>query len=174
MSRVRKEERTAPRLATRPGALAPSEGDEPARDDEFSDELSSETVTAVLGTASRRGEWEPADITRVFVLMGNATLDFRRALLPEGVTEVQVFTLLGKASIVVPEGLGVEVTGNALLGDFQQSSRVSRARRLLRRTLRAARGGDPYDDEPEVDEDPAVLRVTGLAVLGNVEVIVRP
>ena len=133
------------------------------------DDVRVETVVAVLGGASRRGEWEPADITRVFALMGNAKLDFGKALLLPGVTEVQVFTLCGSAKIVVPEGVDVEVTGSALLGDFKQSAGRSRARRFLRRTLRAARG-DYQDDLPEFDEEPPLIRVTGLALLGRVRV----
>ena len=84
MSDVKGDQRTAPRIATRPGGLAPSRSGEPAPlEDEFGDEPLSEFMTAVLGSTSRHGEWEPADITRVFALMGNADLDFRRALLPQ-------------------------------------------------------------------------------------------
>ncbi len=167
---TRERERTALQLASRQTRTE----DLPApTTDEYDEGLVVETVAAVLGQASRKGEWEPADITRVFAFCGQADLDFTRALLPPGVTEVQAYTLCGSARIVVPEGLEVEVTGSALLGEFKQSTRVSRARRLLRRTLRAARGDVDYEDEPEVEEDPPLLRVTGLALLGGVKVATR-
>ena len=167
--RTRERERSAAEIATRDDPADP--GLEPH---EFEGEaLSSETVAAVLGRSSRRGEWEPADIVRVFSVLGQADLDFTRALLPPGVTEVQAFTLCGQAKILVPEGLEVEVTGSALLGDFKQSTRISRARRLLRRTWRAARGEVEDDDPYEHDEEPPLLRISGLALLGSVRVITR-
>ena len=49
---------------------------------------------------------------------------------------------------------------------------VSRARRFIRRTLRAARGELPDDSLPP-EEDPAILRVTGLALMGSVKVLTR-
>lgn len=170
MANTRRHEQSAsPELAQREEVAQRAEAElyEPA-------ELTRETVAAVLGSASRKGEWEPADITQVFSLLGNASLDFTRALLPGGVTEVQAFTVLGEVKILVPDGLEVEVTGSALLGDFKQSAQVSRTRRLIRRTLRAARG-DYGDDEYGVDEDeePPLLRVTGLAIMASVKVITR-
>ena len=145
---------------------------QPHRGEEVDEELESETLIAVLGNSSRKGEWEPADITRVFVFCGQANLDFTRALLPPGITEVQAFTLCGSAKITVPEGLEVEVTGTGLMGEFSQSAQVSRARRFIRRTLRAARGELPDDSLPP-EEDPAILRVTGLALMGSVKVLTR-
>ena len=97
-------------------------------------------------------------------------LDFTKALLPPGITEVQAYAVCGSAKILVPEGLDVEGTGTGLLGDFKQTVRRRRVRRLLRRTLRAARG-EYHEDEVETDEDPPLLRVTGLAFLGSVKVI---
>ena len=167
----RHEQRASPELATQHRDAARRE--EAAQREEGAlyepAELTRETVAAVLGSASRNGEWEPADVTQVFSLLGNASLDFTRALLPGGVTEVQAFTVLGEVKILVPEGLEVEVTGSALLGDFKQSTQVSRTRRLIRRTLRAARG-DYEDDE---DEEPPLLRVTGFAIMARVKVITR-
>lgn len=167
---TRPRERIAAELATREAHDL-----EPGQSEQYvPDELETETLVAVLGSSSRKGEWEPADITRVFAFCGNADLDFTRALLPPGITEVQAFTLCGKARIAVPEGLEVEVTGTGLLGDFSQSAQVSRARRFLRRTIRAARGELPeYEDDLPPDDDPPILRVTGLALLGSVKVVTR-
>ncbi len=169
MAGTREKHSTVPELATRPERAAV-----PLERHDYEDEPTAETITAVLGSASRRGEWEPADLTRVFAVLGNADLDFRNALLVPGVTEVEVYTLCGSARIVVPEGLEVELTGNALLGSFNQTTRVSKARRLLRRTLRAARGDlDDEEADLEPDEDPPLLRVSGLACLGSVQVVTR-
>ncbi len=134
------------------------------------DELTSQTILAVLGNSNRGGEWEPADITRVLTLCGSVRLDFRRALLPLGTIEVQVFSLLGSVKLTVPEGVDVDVTGSTLLGNFKQSAQLSKARRFLRRTLRAAQGN--LEDDPfEQEEEPPLIRVSGLAVCGSVKVL---
>jgi hypothetical protein len=143
------------------------------RGDLHDDVPETETIAAVLGSASRKGEWEPAEITRVFTALGNADLDLRRALLAPGVTEVQILAVLGSVTITVPEGLDVEVTGSALLGGFRQDHQPSRSKRFLRRALKAARGDPDEEDEFEPEEEPPLLRVTGLALLGNVQVRVR-
>jgi predicted membrane protein len=166
---TRPRERSAAELSTREA----SDLEQRHRDEVVVEELESETLIAVLGNSSRKGEWEPADITRVFVFCGQANLDFTRALLPSGITEVQAFTLCGSANIVVPEGLEVEVTGTGLMGEFTQSAQVSRARRFIRRTLRAARGELPEEDDFPPEEDPPILRVTGLALMGSVKVVTR-
>ena len=166
---TRQRERSAAEIVTRDDSA-----DRRLEPHEFEGEaLTSETITAVLGSSSRRGEWEPADVTRVFSLLGQVDVDFTRALLPPGLTEVQAFTLCGQTRIIVPEGLDVEVTGSALLGDFKQSTRISRTRRLLRRTWQAARGDVEDEDPCEPDEEPPLLRVTGLALMGSVRVITR-
>ncbi len=171
MSDTRERERRAAEIGTRPdSALQPPFAHDA---DDFADAPRSQSLAAVFGNASRRGEWEPPEVTQVFVMFGRADLDFTRALMLSGVTEVSAFVLFGSVHILLPEGLEVEVTGNALLGQFKQSTRVSRARRLLRRTLRAARG-EPDDDELEPhDEEPPLLRVGGLAVFGSVNIVTR-
>ena len=70
----------------------------------------------------------------------------------------------------MPEGVEVDVTGSTLLGNFKQSAQLSKARRFLRRTLRAAQGNleaDPFEQE----EEPHLIRVSGLAVCGSVKVL---
>lgn len=106
-------------------------------------------VMAVLGGATRRGRWTPARTTYAFALMGGTELDFREALLPRGVTQVQVVAIMGGAEIIVPPGVNVESHGIGIMGGF--------------------------DDAGEQDYDPAAptLRIAGLAVMGGVEITVR-
>ena len=162
---TRERQRSHPEVDTRTqGSLARQS------DDEEFEGRRSETVLALMSGVSRKGEWDPAELTTVFAVMGNASLDFTKAMLLD-VMEVQVFSFCGSAKITVPEGVRVEVTGNALMGDFKQSVGKGGARRFLRRTLRAARGD--YDDELEHDEDPPLIRVTGFALMGSVRVVTR-
>lgn len=110
-----------------------------------------ELVLAILGGTGRKGRWSPA--RRIFVLsvMGGAELDFREAVIPPGVTEVHIYTVWGGVDIVVPPNLHVESHGFALLGGFEHSAEDAVA---------------PTPGTP-------TLRITGMAVMGGVDINVR-
>ena len=108
-------------------------------------------MLAALGGVDRKGRWIPARDTYVVAVMGGVHLDFREALLPPGVTEVWLFTLMGGAEIVVPPGLAVESDGVAILGGFEH-----------------------LEDAPlRQDPDAPLLRLRGFALMGGVEVSIR-
>lgn len=107
-------------------------------------------VLALLGGADRRGAWAPADRVRVVAIMGGAKLDLREAELLEGETEITVFALMGGVQILVPDDVHVEADGIGLMGGFGQAHH---------------RADDP--DAPR-------LRVRGIAIMGGVELKVRP
>lgn len=108
-------------------------------------------LISVCGGVSRKGRWIPARRTFVIGIMGGQELDFREALLGPGVTEVNVFVMLGGVEIIVPPQMDVEVSGMAIMGGFEHETDVP-----LRR-----------------DPDRPVLRISGLAVLGGASVQVR-
>lgn len=108
-------------------------------------------VVAVLGGGGRSGRWQAARKNYAVAVCGGAELDFRDAIMGPGVTEVQVFTLWGGVEIVVPPGLNVESHGIALLGGFEYMA----------------------DQSVAPDPNGPTLRITGLAVMGGVEVSVR-
>jgi hypothetical protein len=112
-------------------------------------EPESETLVALLGGSVRKGAWEPRERIRVFALMGGAELDFREAVMLEGITEVWVFALMGGVNILAPPDLNVHVRGTGLMGGFTELSH---------------RADDP---------DAPVLRVRGVAVMGGVDVKIR-
>lgn len=109
-----------------------------------------EIVLAVMGGASRKGAWTPARHNYAFSLMGGTELDFREALLGPGVTDVQVFALMGGVDIVVPPGVNVESHGVGIMGGF-----------------------DHRGDLEEPSADAPTLRISGLALLGGVSISVR-
>lgn len=108
-------------------------------------------AVAVMGGSRRRGRWSPARATHTVAIMGGVELDFREAVLPPGVTEVRVFALMGGVEIIVPPGLTVESHGVGILGGFEHSG----------------------DDYRGFDSDAPVLRISGLAVMGGVDIKVR-
>lgn len=109
-----------------------------------------EIVVAIMGGSSRKGRWHPARKNFAFAVMGGTELDFREASLPPGVTEVQVFAVMGGAEIVVPPGVNVESHGIGILGGFDHAA-----------------------DEGDYDIDAPTLRIAGLAVMGGVGISVR-
>lgn len=109
-----------------------------------------EFMVAVLGGSSRKGTWSPARTNYAVAIMGGADLDFREAVLAPGVTDVQVFTIMGGVDIIVPPGLNVESHGIGILGGFDQVGDIA--------------PGDP---------NAPTLRITGVACMGGVTVKVR-
>ena len=108
------------------------------------------TVFAVLGGAERKGPWEPPETLNAYAVLGGVELDFRFAALLEGVTEVNAVAVLGGVDITVPDDVDVEVNGIAVLGSFGHVSQHL-----------------PGGDRP-------LIRVSGVAILGSVEVKVKP
>ena len=107
-------------------------------------------VVAIMGGAARGGHWSPARRNFAFALMGGAELDFREAVLPPGVTDVQVVTIMGGVEIIVPPGVNVESHGIGIMGGFEDVS-----------------GSGVYDP------DAPTLRIAGMALMGGVEIEVR-
>lgn len=108
-------------------------------------------MVSCMGGSSRTGRWIPARTNFAVGVMGGFSLDFREAMLGPGVTEVNVFILMGGAEIIVPPEMAVEVSGFAFMGGFDHDT-----------------------DEPiRRDPDHPTLRIQGFAMMGGVGVEVR-
>lgn len=110
-----------------------------------------EYVIAVLGGTSRKGRWTPARSNYAVAVCGGTELDFREAVMAPGVTDVKVFTMWGGVEIIVPPGLHVESRGIALLGGFDHVA----------------------DSVHPPDPMSPTLRITGVALMGGVDISVR-
>jgi hypothetical protein len=108
-------------------------------------------VVAVMGGNERAGSWAPARSIYVVAVMGGVSLDFREARMDPGVTEVYCFAWMGGVEIIVPPGLRVESNGVGIMGGFEHVG----AERL------------------PVDTSVPVLRISGAAVMGGVEITQR-
>lgn len=107
-------------------------------------------VIGCLGGASRKGRWIPARSNWAIGVLGGVELDFRDCPLPPGVTEVKCFTFMGGVELIVPPDVIVESSGMGLMGGFEHVAQ-----------------------ETVLDPDAPILRITGWAVMGGVEVAVR-
>lgn len=106
---------------------------------------------AVMGGATRRGEWSPPRQLTALAVMGGVELDFRDARLAAGETAVTVVAVMGGVEIIVPPGLPVTVRGLGIMGAVDQVEQAA---------------GAPSPDTPH-------LKVTALACMGGVDVKTR-
>ncbi len=76
-----------------------------------------DTFIAILSGAERKGVWKPPRQMKIMSVLGGVDLDYTQAVIPPGVSEIEVFALLGGVDIKVPEGVNVESSGvSAILG----------------------------------------------------------
>lgn len=115
------------------------------------DRHSQQIVVAMMGGAERKGVWTPSETNYVVAIMGGSLLDFREAILPAGDTNVVVVAIMGGVEIIVPPDLRVECNGMGIMGAFEHAGQAGGV----------AQGGP-------------VLRISGAAVMGGVEIKVRP
>jgi hypothetical protein len=108
-------------------------------------------VLAFFSSNERQGKWTLPRKMRVATFMGSVVLDLREAELSSGVSEIEIFALLGNCEIYVPAGVRVEQLGDGFAGNFE---------------LR-------MDGAPEIPPDAPVIRIRGMVYFSNVEAIVK-
>lgn len=106
---------------------------------------------AIFGETKREGRWIPARSNQAIAALGSTVLDFRDALLGPGETEVKAVAVLGSVEIIVPPDIYVDCAGSAILGAFESQETQA----------------------PILNPEDPVLRIDGVAVLGDVTVEVR-
>lgn len=112
----------------------------------------SQTILAIMGGAERSGPWISSRRLSVFTLMGGAVLDFRDAIMPPGVTELEIYAMMGGVEILVPPGLRVISDGFGIMGGFEHRA-------------------DPTAATPGANAP--TLKITGFALMGGVEIAER-
>jgi hypothetical protein len=106
------------------------------------------TTLAVMSSTERGGShWRVPENNRAIAVMGECKLDLREATITSPVTTIRSRLLMGALVIWVPEGVAVELEVFTLMGEAK--SRVVGP---------PAKPGAP------------VVRVTGFAIMGSVEV----
>jgi hypothetical protein len=107
-----------------------------------------QVVFAMMGGSERTGSWVPARTIDALAIMGGIGLDFRQARFAPGVTTVNAAAIMGGIEILVPPGIRVESNGIGIMGGFESFDQT----------------GD--SDDP----DAPVLRISGIALMGAVEI----
>jgi hypothetical protein len=108
-------------------------------------------VTSVFASVHKRGDWEPPEHLRATSIFGELKLDFREARIRPGVTHVHVFAKFGTVNIIVPPGVFVDCDGSAFFGEFSERIELM----------------------PAAGADAPTLRITGMAIFGEVKVETR-
>ncbi|MDR1852853.1 MAG: DUF1707 domain-containing protein [Propionibacteriaceae bacterium] len=80
----------------------------------------SDSLTALLGSASRKGVWQAPERIRATAFMGGVDLDFRQAVLTSNQIEVDVAAFMGGVDIIVPPGYNVDVQVTPIMGSADQ------------------------------------------------------
>ncbi|MBW8482452.1 DUF1707 domain-containing protein [Actinomadura sp. PM05-2] len=104
--------------------------------------------TAVMGDCKERLSGRIEGELEALSVMGDVVLDLRGAQVPSGEVTVIATAVMGDVKIIVPDGVAVELSGHAFLGD----------RRVL------AREAEPGRRTP-------VVRVRANAVMGDVKIV---
>jgi hypothetical protein len=111
----------------------------------------SSRIWMVMGGIERSGHWMVPRTMSAICFWGGGTLDFRDADFGPGVTELNVVAVMGGLEIIVPPWLSVDVDASAIMGGFDERHRAPQA---------------PDPGRP-------VLRITGLVMMGGVEIETR-
>ena len=109
----------------------------------------SDSASAFLSNVQRKGVWMVPQHLSVNAVLGDADIDLREAHYAAREVVINATSILGSVKVTVPPHVHVIVEGNGILGDFKE----------------------PSAKVPEVlSSDSPVVRVRGVAVLGDVTV----
>ncbi len=106
----------------------------------------SPNITAVLSGAERKGRWLVEPQTNVVAIMAGIDLDLCEAVLSQREVTMNVVAVMAGVSVVVPPGVRVLNSVSAVLGNASAP------------------------DDQTVGPDAPVLRLTGVALFGDVTV----
>jgi hypothetical protein len=74
-------------------------------------------LVAVFGSSAQRGRYRLSDECAALAVFGDCILDLTEALIEDSVPEITAVACFGNVTIVVPEGIEVDVDGVAIFGD---------------------------------------------------------
>ena len=108
-------------------------------------------ILALFSEVARESRWTVSDGQSAVAVFGSVKLDLRTALLESTSTEIRANAIFGSVQITIPGDIAVHVDGFGAFGEYKRTDQ---------RTV---------VESPDVGP---VVRVTGLALFGSVEVII--
>lgn len=113
-----------------------------------------ERLFSVMSETRRRGAWIVPQRLDLVALMSDTTIDLTQAALPTGIIDIHVRSICAAVKIVVPPGLQVVSRISSLMGSVHG-------------------GGEPNERESEGWRAGTVVRLTGWALMAEVQTKVR-
>ncbi|GGR51077.1 hypothetical protein J2S40_000465 [Nocardioides luteus] len=115
----------------------------------YGEGAANDSASAFLSSVERKGVWTMPQHLTVNAVLGDANIDLREAHYSAREVVINATSILGSVKVTVPPNVRVVVEGNGVLGEFKE----------------------PSDKVPEaLTADSPVVRVRGMAVLGDVTV----
>lgn len=108
-------------------------------------------VVSIMGQTTRGGVWQPPRRLNVWSVMSETRLDLTEALLPSGVTEIDLHGIMTQIKIIVPPGVRVVSQVSAFMAEV----------------------ADETSDPPPVGSGAPVVRVTGFVFMAELRILVR-
>jgi len=78
---------------------------------------------AFIGDVRRQGRWRVAKYSGAIALIGDCVLDLRQAELSDDEVTIEIFSVIGDTTVIVPETIEVEVTGLTIIGETHERVR---------------------------------------------------
>jgi hypothetical protein len=105
-------------------------------------------AVAVLSTMRRDADWVLPRLFRIFAFWGSSEIDLTQALLAPGTSEIEIRCIMASVQIIAPPDLRVECEVDAVLGSAEVQRQIS----------------------TPAPADAPVVRITGTAFLGSIEI----
>lgn len=107
-------------------------------------------TVSLLSSVSRTGDWILPRSYRVMAVLASVELDLTRARVGAGTSVIEIMSIMGSVSIVVPPALRLECEGDPLLGSLEVKG----------------------DVRSTTSPDAPLVRIVGTAIMGSVEITV--
>jgi hypothetical protein len=75
------------------------------------------SAIAILSSSATRGRWQPGESTTALAILGDALIDLQGVEFAGDELVISAVAVLGEVTIIVPEGVAVDMRGVALLGE---------------------------------------------------------
>lgn len=108
-------------------------------------------IMSVMSQTSRRGIWQVPRSLDVWSVMSETNIDLTQAVLPGGVTEIDLHGIMTSIRIIVPPGVRVVMQAGSFMAEVS----------------------DLTDDPPPVGSGAPVVRITGFVFMAELKVTVR-
>ncbi|MCL2584314.1 MAG: DUF1707 domain-containing protein [Streptosporangiales bacterium] len=88
----------------------------------FGGEPGLSSAIAIMGGATRKGDWVVPRQFTAFAIMGGIEIDMRDARFSEPTVTIHAVTIMGGIEVTVPEDATVRVTGIGVMGGFDHAA----------------------------------------------------